>query len=154
MVTIMCRSKLQKAIVAAGLPCGPSSRAPVAGPQRLGRWAATLVDEGRYVVALNEGTCLTLVVALQPPESFRERFADSLRARLLGLGLQEDAAEVECAALREAPFVRLRAPELAEDLDFAEFEAEAHLEDGQDPLSVQDMLNTYPYGSATTRIEP
>jgi len=145
MVTIMCRSRLQKAIVGAGLPWGRSSRLRVTGPERLGSWAASLVDEGRFVVALNERTCLTLVVALQPPESFRERFVDSLRAALLDLGVQEDAAEVECGALREASFVRLRAPELAEDLDFAEFEAEAHLEEGQDALSVQDMLNTYPY---------
>lgn len=145
MVTIMCRGKLQKAIAAGGLPWGPSRQVRNAGPERLGRWAATLLDEGAYVVALNEHTCLTLVVALQPTESFRERFADSLRATLLRLGVPEEAADIERAALCEAPFVRLRSPELANDLDFAEFEAGAHIEDGQDPLSVQDMLSTFPY---------
>jgi len=145
MVTIMCRSRLQKAIVGAGLPWGRSGRPRVTGAERLGSWVATLVDEDRFVVALNERTCLTLVVRLQPAGSFRERFADSLRAALLEFGVQEDAVEVECAALREAPFVRLRAPELADSLDFAEFEADAHLEEGQDAPSVQEMLNTYPY---------
>lgn len=147
MVTIMCRAKLQKAIAAAGLPWAASRQERVAGPERLGRWAATLVDEDAYVVALNEHTCLTLVVALRPTESFRERFADSLRAALVGLGVPEDAADIEHAALREAPFVRLRAPELADDSDFAELEAGAHIEDGQDPLSVQGMLNTFPYSA-------
>ena len=145
MVTIMCRSRLQKALVGAGLPWATSSGLCVTAPERLGSWAATLVDEDNFVVALNERTCLTLVVRLQPFGSFRERFVDSLRAALLGLGVREDSAEVECTALREAPFVRLRGLELAESLGFAECEADAHLGEGQDALSVQDMLNTYPY---------
>ena len=145
MVAIMCRGRLQKAIVDGGLPWTAASRRPrSSGPKRLGSWAASLADESN-VVAINERTYLTLVVCLHPVESFRERFVDSLRAALLDLGVPGDAVEAECVALRQAPFVRLRNPELAESLGFAEIEAGAHVGEGQDALSVQDMLNTYPY---------
>ena len=146
MVAIMCTGRLMKAVVGGGLPRGAARRPKASGPERLGSWAATVVDEGDIAVAINERTYLTLVVRLLPVASFRERFVDCLRAALHDLGVHEDAVDVECSALREAPFVRLRNPELSDALAFAEMEAGAHVEGGQDEVSVRDMLNTYPYG--------
>jgi hypothetical protein len=57
-----------------------------------------------------------------------------------------NAIERECRALHHAPFVKRRHSSLNEALGFAEIEADAHAESGQPEDSIQNMLNTYPYG--------
>jgi hypothetical protein len=72
--------------------------------------------------------------------------AAALRRALLNGGVSAEVIERECQSLRQAPFVRRRPPALVEALEFAEFEAGAHVDGGEAEDSVQDMLNTYPYG--------
>ena len=111
---------------------------------RLGDWAAIRAGQ-KFVVAIEERTCLTLVFRIEPIAGLRSRFAEALRRALLGCGVSPDAIERECKALRAASFVRRRHAALVGALEFAEEEALSHLELGQDEVSAQDMLNEYPY---------
>jgi hypothetical protein len=142
MVTVMCSSALFRALAERRAPGGKASPQ---GPARLGDWAAILVDKA-LVVAIEERTCLTLVLRLRPLAGFRDRFAAALRLGLQDRRVAEEAIELECGAVRDAVFVRRRHPALGEALGFAEIEAGAHVGDGQEEESVQDMLNEYPYG--------
>jgi hypothetical protein len=111
----------------------------------LGDWAAQLAGR-KFVVAIEERTCLTLVVRLLPVAGFGGRLAAALRLALEDARVSSDAIERECEALERAPFLSRRQPALREAITFAEMEARAHVEGGQDEASVQDMLNEYPYG--------
>ena len=112
---------------------------------RLGDWAAQLAGRG-FVVAIEERTCLTLVVRLLPMAGFRGRLAAALRRALEDARVSSDAIERECEALERARFLNRRHPALREAMRFAEMEAGAHAEGGQPEDSVQAMLNTFPYG--------
>lgn len=141
MVKIMCCATLHQALVSRGVPT--RSGAPVASV-RLGDWAATLAG-GKLVVAIEERTCLTLVLPLRPIAGFRSRFVAALRRALADYSVSPHAAEPECRAVHDASFVRRRHPNLVADLDFARIEALAHVDGGQGRESVRDMLNEYPY---------
>jgi len=143
MIAIMCKAKLQRALVQGGLVVAKASAAPPEAHRRLGNWAATVAD-GALVVAMNERTYLTLVFRLLPLAEFRDRFVETLRQTLLDRGVSREVVDVECEPLGRAPFVRLRNPALSDALDFAELEAGAHAEYQEDG-SIQDMLNTYPH---------
>ncbi len=146
MAAIMCTLRLQNALVKAGQPWRRGNAPAATGPGRLGNWAATLVDEGRaMVVAVNEKTCLTLVLPLAPAKDLPKRLAAALRQALRRRNLRDRRITVECEELAGAPFVRLRDARLAEALEFAAFETAAHGSEGQDDRSIQEMLNTYPH---------
>jgi len=146
MAAVMCTSKLQKALVQAGHNWTRGNAPEAKGPGRLGNWAATLVDEGRaMVVAVNEKTCLTLVLPLAPAKSLRKRLSAALRQALRRRNVRDGQIAVECEELASAQFVRLRNVRLAEALEFAAFETAAHGAKGQHDRSIQDMLNTYPH---------
>jgi hypothetical protein len=112
---------------------------------RLGDWAAQLAVR-EFVVAIEERTCLTLVVRFLPIVGLRDRIAAALRLALEDCRVPSDAIERECDALERAQFLGRRHPALREAMKFAEMEAGAHAEDGQPEDSVQAMLNTFPYG--------
>ncbi len=146
MVTIMCTMKLQKALVAAGQHWTRGNAPKACGVGRLGNWAATLVDEGTpVVVAVNDITCLTLLVAMKPVRRLRDRLAAALCQALLERKVPRRVVNGECEEIAAAQFARLRDPRLREELAFAEFETAAHGSEGQDIASIQRMLNTYPY---------
>lgn len=141
MVRIMGCATRHRALVEGGVP----TRGGAPGESvRLGDWAATLAG-GKLVVAIEERTCLTLVLPLRPIAGFRNRFAAALRCALTDYGVPPHAAEPECRAVHDASFVRRRHPTLVADLDFARIEALAHVDGGQGGESVRDMLNEYPY---------
>jgi hypothetical protein len=142
MVTVMCSSALYRAI---GKRRTSTGRVNPARPASLGDWAAILVDK-TVVVAIEERTCLTLVFQIRPLVGFRDRFAAALRRGLQDSRVAPEAVELECRAVHEAVLVRRRHPALVEALEFAEIEAGAHVDGGQEEGSVQDMLNEYPYG--------
>ena len=142
MASVLCSSKLHRAL-APGSVSGAVTGA--GGNARLGDWAATLAGR-EFVVAIEERTCLTLVVRLLPVPGFRDRLAAALRLALGSCGVSSDAIGSECEALERAQFLSRRQPALREAMAFAEMEARAHVEGGQDEASVQDMLNEYPYG--------
>jgi hypothetical protein len=127
----------------------PEGKASPERPVRLGDWAAVLVDK-TVVVAIEERTCLTLVFQIRPLVGFRDRFAAALRRGLHDRRVAPEAIELECRAVHEAVLVRRRHPALVEALEFAEFEAGAHVGCGQEGGSVQDMLKEYPYGGCPT----
>ncbi len=142
MIEIRCSSTLHTALGLHALGKTPS-RQP--GPSRLGNWAAVL--SGRtFAVAIEERTCLTLILRLRPIAGFRKRFAEALRQALLACGVSAEAVGTECEAIRAAQFVRRRHPKLADALEFAEEEGVTHAELGQSEASVQNMLNDFPYG--------
>jgi hypothetical protein len=141
MVTVMCSSALYRAI---GERRTPTGQASPERPVRLGDWAAILVDD-TVVVAIEERTHLTLVFQIRPLIGFRDRFAAALRRGLQDRRVAPEAVERECRAVHEAVLVRRRHPALVEALEFAEIEAGAHVDGGQEEASVQDMLNEYPY---------
>ncbi len=141
MVTVMCSSALYRAL---GERRAPEGKASPERPVRLGDWAAILVDK-TVVVAIEERTCLTLVFQIRPLVGFRDRFAAALRRGLQDRRVAPEAIELECRAVHEAVLVRRRHPALVDALEFAEFEAGAHVDGGQEEGSVQDMLNEYPY---------
>jgi hypothetical protein len=146
MAAIMCTLKLQKALVKAGQTWTRGNAPAAHGPGRLGNWAATLVDEDRaVVVAVNEQTCLTLVLPLAPVKGLRKRLIATLQQALRRRNVRDGQIAVECEELAKAPFVRLRNVRLAEALEFAAFETAAHGSEGQDDRSIQEMLNTYPH---------
>jgi hypothetical protein len=98
------------------------------------------------VIAIEERTCLTLVLRLKPLAGLRNRVAEALRLALGGCGVSADAAGPECETIRAASFVRRRHPGLVDALEFAKFECLEHADLGQSEVSVQDMLNEFPYG--------
>jgi len=142
MATVMCSSELHKALGHCRLQ---GTVAAPGGAVRLGDWAAMLVDK-TAVVAIEERTCLTLVFKIRPLVGFRDRFAAALRRGLRDRRVAPEAIELECRAVHDALLVRRRHPALVEALEFAEFEAGAHVDGGQEEASAQDMLNEYPYG--------
>lgn len=142
MVTIMCGAALHRALVEGGVP----TRGGASGESvRLGDWGASLAG-GNLVVAIEQRTCLTLVLPLRPIADFRNRISAALRRALAASGVSPHAADPECRTMRDASFVRRRDPNLVAALNFARFEALAHVDDGQGEDSVQDMLNEYPHG--------
>jgi hypothetical protein len=145
MVSVMCTSTLHRALADGGVP----KRIPARGASaRLGNWAAILADR-KLVVAIEERTCLTLVLRLRPIAGFRDRIAAALRLALSGCQVSPRAIERDCTALHEASFMGRRHPALVEDLRFAEVECLAHVDIGQDEDSVQDMLNEYPHAGCS-----
>ena len=142
MASVLCSSKLYQALA----PGRVSGAATGTGNEALlGDWAATLAGQD-LVVAIEERTCLTLVVRLRPLAGIRSRPTAALRLALGNGGVSSGAIDRECEALERARFLRRRHPALREAMGFAEIEAGAHAEDGQPEDSVQAMLNTYPYG--------
>jgi hypothetical protein len=142
MTSVWCSSTLNRALaqgVKSGATAGGSDNV------RLGDWAAQLAGR-EFVVAIEERTCLTLVVRLRPVAGFRGRLAAALRLALADAGVSSDAIQRECETLERARFLSRRHSELREAMKFAEMEAGAHAEGGQPEDSVQAMLNTYPYG--------
>lgn len=142
MASVLCSSKLYRAL-GPGRVSGATTG--TGDDVRLGDWAATLAGL-EFAVAIEERTCLTLVVRLRPLDGIRDRLAAALRLTLESCGVSSDAIERECEALRRARFLKRRHPALREAMGFAEIEAGAHAEGGQPEDSVQAMLNTYPYG--------
>jgi hypothetical protein len=142
MTSVWCSSSLNQAL-AQGVKSG--AVAGGSGNVRLGDWAAQ--PAGReFVVAIEERTCLTLVVRLRPVAGFRGRLAAALRRALEDARVSSDAIERECEALERARFLSRRHSALREAMKFAGMEAGAHAEGGQPEDSVQAMLNTFPYG--------
>jgi hypothetical protein len=142
MTSVWCSSTLNRALaqgVKSGTADGGSDNV------RLGDWAAQLAGR-EFAVAIEERTCLTLVVRLLPVADFRGRLAAALRLALADAGVSSDAIGRECKALERARFLIRRHPALREAMAFAVIEAGAHAEGGQPEDSVQAMLNTYPYG--------
>ena len=142
MTSVWCSSSLNRAL-AQGVK--PGAVAGGSDNVRLGDWAAQLAGR-EVVVAIEERTCLTLVVRLLPVAGFRGRLAAALRLALEDARVSSDAIERECEALERARFLNRRHPALREAMRFAEMEAGAHAEGGQPGDSVQAMLNTFPYG--------
>lgn len=142
MIEIRCSSELHAALGRVA-ERKPSSRQDA--PARLGNWAAILGGRA-LVIAIEERTCLTLVFRLKPVAGLRNRLDQALRQALLTCGVSPDAIESECEAIRGASFVRRRHPALVDALEFAEEEGMSHAELGQSEVSVQDMLNEFPYG--------
>ena len=142
MASVLCSSKLYRAL-APGRVSGVATAAGEDVP--LGDWAATLAGL-EFMVAIEERTCLTLVVRLRPLDGIRDRLAAALRLALEGCGVSPEAVGRECEAFEQARFLRRRHPALCEAIGFAEIEAGAHADGGQPEDSVQAMLNTCPYG--------
>jgi hypothetical protein len=142
MTSVWCSSSLNR-VLAQGVK--PGAVAGGSDNVRLGDWAAQLAGR-KFVVAIEERTCLTLVVRLLPVAGFRGRLAAALRLALEDARVSSDAIERECEALERARFLSRRHPALCGAMTFAEMEAAAHAEGGQPEDSVQAMLNTFPYG--------
>ena len=82
MTSVWCSSTLNRALaqgVTSGTAAGGSDNV------RLGDWAAQLAGR-EFVVALEEQTCLTLVVRLRPVAGLRGRLAAALGLALADAG--------------------------------------------------------------------
>jgi len=109
MASVFCSSNLHRALA----PGSVSGSATGAGDNALlGDWAATLATR-QFVVAIEERTCLTLVVRLLPVAGLRHRPAAALRLALEDCRVSSDAIEYECDALERARFLGRRHPALS-----------------------------------------
>jgi len=109
MTSVWCSSTLNRALaqgVKSGTAAGGSDNV------RLGDWAAQLAGR-EFVVAIEERTCLTLVVRLLPVAGLRHRPAAALRLALEDCRVSSDAIEYECDALERARFLGRRHPALS-----------------------------------------
>lgn len=122
MTTLRCTAKLLKAMKAT----------PVAEPtpaqNRLGEWTANLIRFGRrqWVLAVNEGTRLGLMIDAAPYAGIPQRFTAQLRQSLLWLGIPPEEARAEAAATYPSAFARSNSPSVLSTLTRFGFDMEAH----------------------------
>lgn len=146
MARIMCTQRLWRALGETGQPPLTVSE-PVIHGVVLGSWAVKVLRHDRrdLVLALDERTYLTLVFPLVPRRQFRANFADALIAGLSDLGVPENIARIEAAALDFEPFARLTNRSLAGSLNDLEFHCGIELEYHDDLRRVQRNLNEIPH---------
>lgn len=85
------------------LGMAPSREAARASTTKLGDWTANIVVERRQhlVLAVSQRTLLPVLLSLAPSKTFLMRFPDAVRDTLTALGVSEDAAASEVAAMSE-----------------------------------------------------
>jgi len=142
----MCSQKLWRALGQSGQPPVQVAEPLIHGVV-LGSWAAKVfrVNRRDLVVALDQRTYLTLVFSLAPRTQFRSNFAGALTAALSDLGVPEDLAHVEAAALDFEPLARLTNRSMIGSLNNIEFQCGVELEYHEDLRRVQRNLNEMPH---------
>jgi hypothetical protein len=148
METIKCSPALWAALKREGLArkCAPSPR--VRG--RLGGWALRLFDSDGEprIIALNEATCLTLLLPGEPCTLVHEQLTEALHGALIHLGVNQWTAAMEANAVRALPFAPLRQPAVTQSLRFIEDICECELAYTGDIRRVQWNLNALPHPRA------
>ncbi len=98
---------------------------------KLHNWSAKLIDDQRpaVVVALNEETSAAAIAFLDPPETLRERLAQSVAIELRRHGVGEDAIRLEVEALSKAEYAKNTNRSLMGSLNEAVHYVRARLED-------------------------
>ena len=146
MPCIMCTAPLLRR-----LGYTPPRRRPTDRSQpgvRLQSWGATCFvdDDGAdLVLAVEQGTHLSVVFLLEPISEFRHRFAAALRAMLEELDVPLTAVQAETRALFALPLARLGDATLRESLKTRKYFCELELCYHDDLAVVQSNLNDFPH---------
>lgn len=148
MARIMCTQRLWQRLGHAGRPPTQVPE-PLIHSVALGSWAAKVfrIDHRDLVIALNEGTYLTIVFPLAPRGEFRANFASAVANALEDLRLPEDIVRSESAAVEFEPLARLTNRSMTGTLNDLEFFCGIELSYHDDLRKVQLNLNEIPHAN-------